>query len=62
MPTQISLSTLKLHNDRFDELIQELEDYFEWQPVTPKDHIEDIMYRAGQASVVAYIKQKLDED
>ena len=62
MQTQISLATLRLHNDRLDQLIKEVEDYFEWQPVTPKDNIETIMYRAGQASVVAYLKQKLDED
>lgn len=62
MPTQISLATLKLHNERLDQLVKEVEDYFAWRPVTPKDNIEDIMYRAGQASVVAFLKQKLDED
>ena len=62
MQTKISLATLKLHNERLDELINEVEAYFEWQPVTPKDNMENIMYRAGQASVVAYLKQKLDEN
>ena len=32
------------------------------QPVHPKERIESIMYRAGQASVVAYIKQLSDEE
>ena len=62
MTTEISLSTLKLHNERVDELLQKVEDHFKWQPVHPKERIESIMYRAGQASVVAYIKQLSDEE
>jgi hypothetical protein len=62
MQTQISLNTLRLHNDRLDQLIKEVEDYFDWQPVTPKDDLSSIMYRAGQASVVAFMKNKLEED
>ena len=58
----ISLNTLKLHNERVDELLQKVEDHFKWQPVHPKEKIESIMYRAGQASVVEYIKQKLEEE
>ena len=62
MPTQISLNTLKLHNDRVDELLKQVEDHFKWQPVHPKEPIESIMYRAGQASVVEYIKQLINEE
>ena len=62
MPTQISLNTLKLHNERVDELLKKVEDNFKWRPVHPKETIESIMYRAGQASVIAYIKQLLDEE
>ena len=62
MPTQISLNTLKLHNERVDELLQQVEDHFKWQPVHPKEPIESIMYRAGQASVVAYIKQIIEDE
>lgn len=58
----ISLNTLKLHNERVDELLQQVEDHFKWQPVHPKETIESIMYRAGQASVVAYIKQLIEEE
>ncbi len=58
----ISLNTLKLHNERVEELLKKVEDNFRWQPVHPKDSIESIMYRAGQASVVEYIKQLITEE
>ena len=58
----ISLNTLKLHNERVDELLQQVEDHFKWQPVHPKEPIESIMYRAGQASVIEYIKTLLKEE
>ena len=58
----ISLITLKLHNDRLEELIKKLEDNFGWEPVHPKESIESIMYRAGQASVIDYIKSIEDEE
>ena len=57
----ISLNTLKLHNDRLEELIQKLDDNFGWKPVHPTEKIESIMYRAGQASVIDYIKS-IEED
>ena len=62
MRTPISLNTLKLHNSRLDELINRLDSNFGWKPVHPKEPIESIMYRAGQASVIDYIKQLLDEE
>ena len=62
MQTQISLNTLRLHNNRLDELINKLEDNFGWQPVYPKESIESIMYRAGQASVVDYINNIIKEE
>ena len=58
----ISLSTLKLHNERVDDLLKKVEDNFKWSPVHPKESIESIMYRSGQASVIAYIKNLLDEE
>ena len=58
----ISLNTLKLHNERLDELIKKLDDNFGWEPVHPKESIESIMYRSGQASVIDYIKSLLEED
>ena len=58
----ISLNTLKLHNERVEELLKKVEDNFKWQPVHPKEPIESIMYRAGQASVVEYIRNLLEEE
>jgi len=58
----ISLNTLKLHNERVEELLKKVENNFKWQPVHPNDSIESIMYRAGQASVVEYIKQLITEE
>ena len=58
----ISLNTLKLHNERVDELLKKVEDNFKWHHVHPKEPIESIMYRSGQASVVEYIKQLIKEE
>ena len=58
----ISLNTLKLHNERVDELLKKVEDNFKWNPVHPKEDISSIMYRAGQASVVEYIRNLLEEE
>jgi len=57
----ISLNTLKLHNDRLDELLKKIEENFAWKPILPSDDINTIMYRAGQASVIEYIKS-IEED
>ena len=62
MQTPISLNTLKLHNERLDELIDRLDSHFGWNPVHPKEPIESIMYRAGQASVIDYIKSIMEEE
>ena len=57
----ISLNTLKLHNERLNELVDKLEKNFGWKPIHPKEDIQSIMYRAGQASVIDYIKS-IQED
>ena len=62
MQPQISLNTLKLHNDRLEELINRLDKHFSWQPVHPKESIESIMYRSGQASVIDYINSIMEEE
>ena len=62
MQTPIYQSTLSLHSERLEKLVEDLQDRFPWQPVHPKEPIESIMYRAGQASVVEYVKQLLDEN
>ena len=62
MQTQISLNTLKLHNERLDQLIDRLEENFGWKPIHPKEPIESIMYRAGQASVIEYINSIMEDE
>jgi uncharacterized protein (DUF2132 family) len=62
MTTEISLATLKLHNDRLDKLINKLEENFGWKPIHPKEDVQTIMYRAGQASVIDYINSIMDEE
>ena len=62
MTTEISLATLKLHNDRLDKLINKLEENFGWKPIHPKEDVQTIMYRAGQASVIEYIRSIMDEE
>ena len=61
MQTQIYPSTLNIHSERLEKLVEDLETKFPNEPIHPKEQIETIMYRAGQASVVAYIKQILEE-
>jgi hypothetical protein len=58
----ISLNTLKLHNERLDKLIKQLEANYAWKPIHPKEPIESIMYRAGQASVIEYINSIMEDE
>ena len=60
MQTQIYPSTLNLHTEKLDKLIEDLENKFPPQTIHPKEEINSIMYRAGQASVVEYVKQLLE--
>ena len=62
MHPQISLNTLKLHSDKLEKLVDQLDREFPWQPVHPKEPIESIMYRSGQQSVVQRLKTLLDEE
>ncbi len=62
MQTPISLNTLKLHNERLDKLLLRLEENFGWKPIHPKEDINTIMYRAGQASVIEYINSIMEEE
>ena len=57
-----SLNTLRLYNDRLDDLVKKLEDNYGWKPILPKEDINTIMYRAGQASVIEYIRSIMDEE
>ena len=60
MQTQIYPSTLNLHSEKLEKLIEDLDNKFPPQTIHPKEDINAIMYRAGQASVVEYVKQLLE--
>tara|TARA_R100000231_G_scaffold45485_1_gene39214 strand:+ start:87 stop:278 length:192 start_codon:yes stop_codon:yes gene_type:complete len=62
MTTEISLNTLRLHNERLDKLIVKLEENFGWKPIHPKEDVQTIMYRAGQASVIEYIRSIMEDE
>ena len=57
-----SLLTLRLRDEKFSELLEELREHFSIRAISPSNTIEDIMYRAGQASVVDYLEQKFTEE
>ena len=62
MQTPIYQNTLRLHSEKLDKLVAQLDQEFPWQPIHPKEPIESIMYRAGQDSVVRRLKTLLDEE
>ena len=61
MQTQIYPATLNILSEKLEKLVEDLENKFPPQPVHPKEQIASIMYRAGQTSVVDYVKTLLDE-
>ena len=62
MQTPIYQNTLNIYSEKLETLVADLKDRFTWQPVHPKEPIESIMYRAGQESVVQYVKTYLDNE
>ena len=60
MQTQIYPSTLNLHSEKLEKLIEDLDNKFPPQTIHPKEEINSIMYKAGQQSVVEYVKQSLE--
>ena len=60
MQTQISHSTLSFNSEKLEKLIEDLENQFPPQTIHPKEEINSIMYKAGQQSVVEYVKQSLE--
>ena len=60
MQTQISHSTLSFNSEKLQQLIEDLDLKFPPQTIHPKEEINSIMYRAGQQSVVEYVKQLLE--
>ena len=61
MQTQIYPATLNIYSDKLAKLVEDLETKFPNEPIHPKEQLPSIMYRAGQASVVQYVKQLLEE-
>ena len=62
MQTQPYPATLNLHSEKLAKLVEDLEVKFPTEPIHPKEQLPSIMYRAGQASVVQYVKQLLEEN
>ena len=62
MQIQTSLATLKLHKDRLKDLHAHLLETFPPQKIHPKMSPEEIMYHAGQASVVENFKTLTEEE
>ena len=62
MQIQTSHHTLKLHHQALEQLTDELESNFGDLMIHPKMTSEEIMYKAGQKSVVDYVKHKLEDD
>ena len=62
MQIQTSRHTLKFHRQSLEQLSEDLENNFGSLMIHPKMSSEEIMYKAGQQSVVEYVKRKLDED
>jgi hypothetical protein len=62
MQIQTSHNTLKFYSEKLEKLVEDLESKFAWHPVHPKEELASIMYRAGQESVVQYIKSILNDD
>ena len=60
MQTQTYPNTLSFNSEKLEKLIEDLENKFPPQTIHPKEEINSIMYRAGQASVVEYVKQSLE--
>ena len=60
MQTQIYPNTLNLHSEKLEKLIEDLDNKFPPHTIHPKEEINSIMYKAGQQSVVEYVKQLLE--
>ena len=58
----ISPNTLKFHYEKLEMIKEKLQAAFPFDPIKPTDLPADIYYKAGQASVVFYINNLLEED
>ena len=63
MQIQTSSSTLEpILGPNPESLLLEMEDHFPPVNPHPKEEISTIMYKAGQRSVVEWLRNKLEED
>jgi len=62
MQIQTSHNTLKLNHKALEHIHNELETMFGSLTIHPRMSTEEIMYQAGQKSVVEYVKRKLEEE
>ena len=57
-----SLNTLEALGFSAQATLNEMDELFPPLSVGPSDHMNMIMYKAGQRSVVEWLKQKLDNN
>ena len=57
-----SLNTLEALGFSAQATLNEMDELFPPLSVGPSDHMNTIMYRAGQRSVVEWLKEKLDNN
>ena len=62
MQIQTSHHTLKFHRQSLEQLSEDLENNFGSLMIHPKMSSEEIMYHAGQASVVEYLRTLIEEE
>ena len=62
MQTQIYPSTLNLHSEKLEKLIEDLDNKFPPHTIHPKEEINSIMYKAGQRSVVEWFRNRLENE
>ena len=58
----ISLNTLETFGFTVKQAIVEMDELFPPLSISPSDTTEQIMYKAGQRSVVEWFKERIQED
>jgi len=58
----ISLNTLETFGFSVKQVVREMEETFPPLSVSPSDELNEIMYKAGQRSVVEWFNTKLKEE
>ena len=58
----ISLNTLETVGFSVKQVVREMEETFPPLSVSPSDELNEIMYKAGQRSVVEWFNTKLKEE